>query len=84
MADKIPVIPEPNQDKAIVGILDQVAKMAGMPTRKQAHADSICISCGRVITVAEFESWSVAGQREYRISGFCEPCFDGLFEDEDE
>lgn len=41
-----------------------------------------CVYCG-----AEFSNGNVhtkEGWRETQISGFCEDCFDGLFEDDDE
>lgn len=43
----------------------------------------VCVECGRSLTFADAAS-SHAGRRETQISGMCEPCFDALFEEDDE
>ena len=64
--------------------LDLIASKFSTTPRQEARARSECLGCHKVITDAEFATWSEAGQREFDISGFCEPCFDALFADDDE
>lgn len=42
---------------------------------------NLCIVCGEQFS--ERNVHSAAGWREILISGICEDCFDGLFEDEE-
>ena len=54
---------------------DKVAMSFYGMTLDQAHAEKICIYCkasikGRIITLA--------GEREYRMSGLCEICFNAI------
>ena len=47
-------------------------------SRSDAIAKGVCISCGQP---ALSRCTSVAGRKEYRISGLCEVCFYAMFED---
>lgn len=67
--------------------IDNVAISNFGITRSQALAQGICISCRRAVKNerGEFRSSlfsTEAGKREYGISGLCEKCFDGLFEED--
>lgn len=44
-------------------------------TKAEAHQQKICLKCKQP---AEKNCYSVAGLREYQISGLCEVCFDDL------
>jgi hypothetical protein len=55
---------------------DKAAKaMAGM-TKDEALAKGICVACRRP---ALERCPTALGRQEYRISGMCEICFEGLF-----
>jgi len=43
-------------------------------TKEEAIKKNICIDCKQPITDKSF--YSLAGQKEYKISGMCEHCFD--------
>lgn len=47
-------------------------------TREQAWEQGICVSCKEEPTF-----YSEAGKKEYRLSAMCEPCFDGMFAEEE-
>jgi hypothetical protein len=49
-------------------------------TKAEAHSKGVCINCKEP---AEPKCYSVAGRREYLISGMCEVCFDSLFKEEE-
>ena len=58
---------------------DEVSKIAHGITKAEAIEKCICIDCkervdGRIFTKA--------GLNEYFISGYCEVCFDKLFEED--
>ena len=42
-------------------------------TVAEAHEQGICIDCKKPPTF-----YSDAGRAEYKITGLCEPCFDGI------
>jgi len=44
------------------------------------QAKGLCIQCGQD---AMNKCRTEEGRREFHISGYCEECFDALFEDED-
>lgn len=44
---------------------------------KRAKRAGVCLQCDRP---ALERCYSDAGRREYRISGYCEPCYDRLFD----
>ncbi len=54
-------------------------KLYGM-TKREAQSKGICLVCKEE---ALPKCHSAAGQREYQLSGFCEPCFDNLFPEEE-
>lgn len=45
-------------------------------TKAEAHEKFICIDCKKT---PKFHT--LAGRREYVISGYCEPCFDKIAEE---
>lgn len=47
-------------------------------TREEAWKQNLCVKCGQPPTFS-----TRAGVAEYQISGFCEPCFDAQFPDDD-
>lgn len=56
-------------------------------SRSQAITQGICISCRKAVKNerGEFRPSlfsTDAGRREWAISGLCEKCFDGLFEED--
>lgn len=55
---------------------DNLSRMATGMTRDEAHSKGICIECKEP---AKAKCYSIAGLREYQISGMCEKCFDALF-----
>lgn len=60
---------------SLQAFLDKVAMVTYGITCDQARAKKICINCkasikGRIITLA--------GEREYKMSGLCEICFDAI------
>lgn len=74
---------EPEQNPALVELLNLAAWAVYGTTRQAAHQRNECIRCHRVITPDEFAGWSPASQREYGISGLCESCWDALFPPEE-
>ena len=38
-----------------------------------------CMSCAQPMPPSVIATWSEAGQKEWNISGCCEPCFDRMF-----
>ena len=74
------VTEEPEQDRGIVMVLDTIQKTQGLPTRKEAHEQRLCVM-GHPVTQQDWDATSPAGKREYAISGMCEKCFDKLFAD---
>ena len=59
---------------------DKLAKDLFGQTKDEATQTGLCIDCGED---AEANSYSEAGRKEYHISGICEKCFDGMFEEDD-
>lgn len=57
---------------------DDISRIATGMTRAEAHAKGVCVKCRKPPTW-----YSEAGEREYHISGMCEPCFDELFKEEE-
>jgi hypothetical protein len=57
---------------------DELSVAATGITKADAHKQGICIKCKQPPTFS-----TEAGQREYGISGMCEPCWDELFSGED-
>ncbi len=47
--------------------------------KREAISRGKCTTCKRD---ASQHIYSAAGQREYRISGMCEECFDEMFQDD--
>jgi hypothetical protein len=58
---------------------DAGSKAAFGMTATEAWAQKICIRCKQPPTFTTKD-----GQKEYYISGLCEPCFDGLYEANEE
>jgi len=54
---------------------DGLAKQLFDKTISDAHKDGTCINCNED---ALTNCYSEAGEREYKISGLCEKCFDEL------
>ena len=54
---------------------DGVSRSIYGMTAREAQQQGICISCRRI---PDFSTTSEAGQREYWITGLCEPCFDSI------
>jgi hypothetical protein len=52
------------------------------PEKAALQDQRLCIQCKLPKPDAERATWTPAGQREWNISGMCEPCFDRLFADE--
>lgn len=62
-------------------LLSEVAKQAGFKfaTKQQAIAANCCIKCGNPV---EGRIHTAAGQKEYKISGMCEICFDDIWKED--
>lgn len=58
---------------------DDLAREAHGMTKAEAHAAGVCINCRKPPTYTTPD-----GPGEYRISGLCEPCFDGICAEPDE
>jgi hypothetical protein len=58
---------------------DNLAKQIFGKTTTEAVNSGNCIQCNRP---ALEHCYSEAGKREFRISGLCEECFDGIFKEE--
>lgn len=63
--------------KSLQDFKDAVARAATGMTKSEAHEKGICIKCK--------ENWepkthTELGRREYRISGYCEDCWDAMFD----
>jgi hypothetical protein len=56
---------------------DAMSVIATGMTKAEAHKQGICVLCRQPPTF-----YSEAGRREYQISGYCEPCFDKLFDED--
>jgi hypothetical protein len=57
--------------------LDALARSEFGITKSQAHTRGVCIKCHKPPVF-----FTPSGRAEYRISGLCEPCFDGLWPEE--
>jgi hypothetical protein len=53
-----------------------------MPELAALQDQRKCVMCREPKTPEQIATWSEAGQREWNISGMCEPCFDKAFEEE--
>ena len=68
---------------------DKVSMMAHGMTKGEAVEKDICVNCKQPISMSfkktgkKGEIYSDAGEREYKISGVCETCFDAVFFEED-
>lgn len=65
---------------------DMVSMSAYGMTKEQAHEQGICIDCKKPVRDAsgEFNKEmfpTEPAEKEYRISGLCDPCFDKIFEE---
>jgi len=58
-------------------IVDMQKELFNM-TGEEAQSKGICLQCKEP---AEPKCHSLAGKREYQISGLCEECFDSIFEE---
>ena len=56
-----------------MNLLDNLAKEIYGITKEEALSQNICLQCKKTPTFI-----TVAGEKEYPISGLCEPCFDGI------
>jgi hypothetical protein len=65
--------------KSLQKLKDELSIIATGMTKSEATEQGICIKCKKPPTFS-----TEAGQREYGISGMCEPCWDELFAGEDE
>jgi hypothetical protein len=63
-------------DRAIFQFLSETAQRAHV-----CKELGTCLECGQP---AIPKCYSDAGRREYRISGYCEECFDNLFKGSDD
>lgn len=64
---------------AVQALLDHLATEMGFnPANK---SEGKCIQCGEV---AAPRCITDAGKREFEISGFCEVCFDAMFEEKED
>jgi hypothetical protein len=68
--------------EGIQGLLQQLAKIAGFKyiDKYEAIALGKCAKCGEE---AQANCVTIAGNKEYKISGICEVCFDDMFKDDD-
>lgn len=57
---------------------DSLAKKAFGMTLSEAHRRGVCICCHESPVTHTPE-----GEKEYTISGMCEPCFDNMFQEEE-
>jgi len=48
-------------------------------TKAEAHAKGVCISCKKTPVFT-----SKLGPKEYQISGLCDPCWDAMFDKEEQ
>lgn len=60
---------------------DSLSKDAHGITKAEALKQEICIECKRPNPLERCHT--EAGKGEYYISGYCEECFDRLFQDEE-
>lgn len=68
--------------KAINEFLQFLATEAGfaIPNKQTALNQGKCMKCGQE---AHSRIYSIAGAKEYAVSGICEICFDEIFKDEE-
>ena len=57
---------------------DLAVNIYGM-TKAEAHAKGICIQCRKTPVFT-----SELGPKEYQISGLCDPCWDTIFDMEEQ
>lgn len=67
-------------------MIDDLGLQAFGKSRTDAMAEKVCVCCHKPVLTADgsFDRDLIqtpAGEREYRISGICEKCFDALFEE---
>ena len=67
------------QAPELTKLVEELSKELHGMTQAEALAKGICLECKEP---ALPKCYSDAGRKEYRISGFCEKCFDGMFADE--
>lgn len=68
--------------------IDEAGKAAFGMTRTEAVEGQKCICCHKNILLADGKPdptmfFTMAGIKEWHISGMCEKCFDNLFSDEE-
>lgn len=71
-------MPFKDKNPALQGLLDAAANREFGLTVSDAIASNVCVKCHEP---AEPKCYSVAGKREYQISGLCEQCFDEMFKE---
>lgn len=68
---------------------DQLSTLMFGTKMSDAHKQNTCVKCKQKVLAPCGTKWNrdlvytVAGQREYAISGLCEKCFDSIFEEEE-
>lgn len=58
---------------------DNLASSIYGMTKTEAHAKGVCISCKKPPVFT-----SKLGPKEYQISGLCDPCWDAIFDMEEQ
>lgn len=66
-----------SKSPAMVALLDELTELTFGRTLTSALTNHSCVKCGGV--AAEFRD--KLSEREYRISGLCQPCQDATFDD---
>jgi len=64
---------------SIESVREKITKELYQMSLAEAHAAEVCIHCKNKVKP---EFWSPAMQREYKMSGYCEQCWDKLFAEE--
>jgi hypothetical protein len=59
-------------------IVDELSKMMFDMPLSEAQRQRICIACKKPVSF-----YSIAGARDYEISGLCEPCYDAIVDQRD-
>jgi hypothetical protein len=57
----------------------QRAARCFLPEMAELQNQRLCIHCRQPQSTEVRITWTQAGQREWNISGMCEPCFDRIF-----
>lgn len=71
-------MPFADKSPSMQSFLNTIAKQQYGMTIADALEQGVCVKCHQP---AEPLCFSVAGKREYQISGLCEHCFEGIFKE---